>query len=151
MKFIVINGPNLNMLGVREKEIYGSKGYDYLCNYVFKEAEKRKVSVDIFQSNCEGDLIDFIQKAYFEQFDGIVINPGAYTHYSYAIYDAIKGIYIPAVEVHISDIFNRESFRKTSVIAPACIDQISGCGFESYTKAIDVLIKITKESLIEGK
>ncbi len=122
MKFIIINGPNLNMLGVREKEIYGSKHYDDLCNYVLKEAKKRKVCIDIFQSNCEGDLIDFIHKAYFEQLDGIIINPGAYTHYSYAIYDALKGINIPAVEVHISDIFNRESFRKTSVINPACID-----------------------------
>ena len=140
MKFMIINGPNLNMLGVREKNIYGEKNYEDICNYAIKEGEKRGYKIRIFQSNLEGEIINFIQKAYFENYDGIIINPGAYTHYSYAIHDAIKGISeIPTVEVHLSNIHSREEFRKISVTAPACIGQICGFGVFGYVMAMEAL------------
>lgn len=139
MKLMVINGPNLNMLGVREKGIYGDMDYKDICVYINKEASKRGHEVTLLQSNSEGEIINFIQKAYYEQFDSIIINPGAYTHYSYAIHDAIKGINIPTVEVHISNVHTREDFRKVSVTAPACIGQISGFGYFGYVLAINAL------------
>lgn len=128
---MVINGPNLNMVGVREKGVYGTKTFSEICDYIKEEYEKRGHSVTLLQSNSEGEIIDFLQKAYFENFDGVVINPGAYTHYSYAIHDAIKGnVGIPTVEVHLSNVHAREEFRHISRTAPACIGQI--CGFGEY-------------------
>ena len=139
MKLMIINGPNLNMLGVREKNIYGTKNFEDVCKYITDEADKRGHNIELFQSNIEGEIINFIQKAYFESYEGIIINPGAYTHYSYAIHDAIKGVNIPTVEVHLSNIHAREEFRKKSVIAPACIGQISGFGEYGYIMAMDAL------------
>ena len=142
MKIMVLNGPNLNMVGIREKEIYGERSFDGLINYIKEEADKRNVTVDCRQSNHEGDLVDWIQEAYFEKFDGIIINPGAYTHTSIAIADAIKAIApIPVIEVHISDISTREEFRRISYSAPYCVDQIKGHGFEGYIMALDELLK----------
>lgn len=140
MKIMVINGPNLNMLGVREKEVYGTKDFKEVIKYVKEEGEKRNIDITFFQSNIEGEIINAIQKAYFENFDGIIINPGAYTHYSYAIHDAIKGVSIRTVEVHLSNIHSREEFRKTSVTAPACIGQISGFGELGYVLAMEALL-----------
>ncbi len=134
MKIMILNGPNLNMLGIREPQVYGTEGYDALCTYVRSRCADDELQ--FFQSNSEGAIIDRLHACYFERFDGIVINPGAYTHYSYAIYDAIKAIGIPTVEVHISDIGSREAFRRVSVTAPACIAQISGRGIEGYVLAV---------------
>lgn len=131
MKILLINGPNINMLGIREKSIYGSLSYESLCDTVNKKAQELEIDLSIYQSNTEGEIIDTIQDAY-EKYDGIIINPGAYTHYSIAIYDALKSVNIPTVEVHISNIHAREEFRKTSVTAPACVGQISGFGIDSY-------------------
>ncbi|MEG0238137.1 MAG: type II 3-dehydroquinate dehydratase [Clostridium sp.] len=144
MKIMVINGPNLNMLGVREKNVYGTSNFEDVIKYIKEEGEKRNLNITFFQSNTEGEIIDTIQKAYFENFDGIIINPGAYTHYSYAIHDAIKGVSINTVEVHLSNIHAREEFRKISVTAPACIGQISGFGAHGYILAMDALIKGVK-------
>ena len=142
MKIMIINGPNLNMLGVREKNIYGTRNYEDVCNYVKEEGKKRNHEILMVQSNSEGEIIDFIQKAYFEKYEGIIINPGAYTHYSYAIHDALKGFDIPAVEVHLSNIHTREEFRRKSVTAPACIGQIAGFGGYGYIMAMDALANI---------
>lgn len=139
MKIMIINGPNLNMLGVREKNIYGTRNYEDVCNYVKEEGKKRNHEILMLQSNSEGEIIDFIQKAYFENYEGIIINPGAYTHYSYAIHDALKGFDIPAVEVHLSNIHTREEFRRKSVTAPACVGQIAGFGEYGYIMAMDAL------------
>ena len=139
MKILVINGPNINMLGIREKDIYGSLNYKTLCERLNKLSYELKVDLDIYQSNVEGEIINTIQEAY-EVYDGIVINPGAYTHYSYAIYDALKAVSIPTVEVHISNVNAREEFRKTSITAPACIGQISGFGIDSYVLGLKGLI-----------
>ena len=141
MKILVINGANMNMLGRREPDIYGKEDYAALCARIYEHAQSRGIAVECFQSNHEGAIIDAIQDA-DTTFDGIVINPGAYTHYSYAIHDALKAVRIPAVEVHMSDIQKREEFRHLSVTAPACIAQIRGHGFESYTMAIDMLSKL---------
>ncbi len=137
-KIMVINGPNLNMLGVREPQIYGEKTYTDLENYIEEYCKEKDIDVTILQSNGEGELIDFIQHTQ-GNFDGIVINPGAYTHYSYAIRDALASVEVPAVEVHISNIHKREEFRHTSVTAPSCIGQITGLGFKGYLLAIDFL------------
>lgn len=139
MKIMIINGPNLNMLGVREKNIYGTRNYEDVCNYVKEEGKKRNHEILMVQSNSEGEIIDFIQKAYFEKYEGIIINPGAYTHYSYAIHDALKGFDIPAIEVHLSNIHTREEFRRKSVTAPACVGQIAGFGEYGYIMAMDAL------------
>jgi len=139
MNITVINGPNINFLGMREKNIYGVKTYEELCKFIREEASKLGVDVSIYQENSEGGIISIIQKAYGIT-DGIVINPGAYTHYSYAIYDAIKSVEINTIEVHISNIYKREEFRHKSVIAPACIGQISGFGFYGYKYAMEALI-----------
>jgi len=141
MKFMVINGPNLNMLGLREPQIYGSQTYEELCAYIEEEGKKSGHEILCFQSNYEGEIINQIQKAYFDFFDGIIINPAAYTHYSYAIYDALKSVPLPAVEVHLTDIYEREEFRKVSVTAPACIDQIYGKGPRGYIEAINILVR----------
>ena len=134
MKFMVINGPNINMIGVREKGIYGSKSFTEICDYIKEEGEKRGHEVTLLQSNCEGTMIDFLQRAYFEKFDGVVINPGAYTHYSIALHDAIKGnTGIPTVEVHISNVHAREEFRHHSVISPIASGIIVGLGSSVYT------------------
>ncbi len=141
MKILVINGPNLNFLGIRDKKTYGNESYDNLVKMIMKWADEKNVEAECFQSNHEGDLIDRIQKAYFDGTDGIVINPGALTHYSYALYDAL-GSYdtIPKVEVHISDINSRDEFRKISVTAPACNKQIVGHGFQGYLEAMEYLL-----------
>ena len=140
MKILVINGPNLNMLGIREPAIYGAENYDALCRLINAFAEERGVDVEIFQSNHEGDIVDEIQQAYGTA-DGIVINPAAYTHTSIALLDAVKAVGIPTVEVHISDVSKREGFRQISYIRQACIATISGHGFRGYTEAMDLLIK----------
>ena len=138
MKVLIINGPNINMLGIREKDIYGAGAYQELISYITAYCEAENIEARFVQSNHEGDLVDAIQDAY-QKFDGIVINPAAYTHTSIAILDALKAVGIPAVEVHISDISAREDFRKISYIRGACIDTISGLGFEGYILAIKKL------------
>ena len=138
MKILVINGPNLNMLGIREPDIYGRSTYDDLCRLISEHAAEKGVEVELYQSNHEGDLVDKIQAAYGSA-DGIVINPGAYTHTSVAILDAVKAVAIPTVEVHISDVDAREEFRQISYIRLACIATISGHGFDGYLEAIDLL------------
>ena len=138
MRILVINGPNLNMLGIREPDIYGRATYESLCRKIRKHAEKRGIEVTLFQSNHEGALVDAIQQAYGRE-DGIVINPGAYTHTSIAILDAMKAVGIRAVEVHISDVNAREEFRKVSYIRAACEKTISGHGTDGYLEAMDYL------------
>lgn len=144
MKILIINGPNLNLLGIREKNIYGSLSYDSLCNYLYNESKKLDLEIDIVQSNIEGEIINFIHNAY-AKYNGIIINPGAYTHYSIAIYDALKAVEVPAVEVHISNIHAREEFRRKSVTAAACIGQICGFGVYGYVMALNAL----KNNLVE--
>lgn len=141
MKLLVINGPNLNFLGIREPGIYGKQDYNALLEMIAKKAEDTGCEIEVFQSNHEGAIIDRIQDAYFDGTEGIVINPGAYTHYSYAIHDALKSIEVGKVEIHISDIMNREAFRQISVTAPACDHQIYGKGLEGYLMAIDYLLE----------
>ncbi len=138
MKILVINGPNLNMLGIREPQIYGSKTYTDLVNMIAAHCETQGIDVEFYQSNHEGDLVDKIQQAYGNA-DGIVINPGAYTHTSIALLDAVKSVGIPTVEVHISDLDLREDFRKVSYIRLACIATVKGKGFDGYIEAIDLL------------
>lgn len=139
MKILVINGPNLNFLGIREKKIYGTQDYQFLLDLIAKKAKETGDEIVTYQSNHEGAIIDRIQEAYFDGTSGIVINPGAYTHYSYAIRDALASVEIPKVEVHISDITSREEFRKISVTAPVCNKQIYGQGLDGYLQAIDFL------------
>lgn len=139
MKILVINGPNLNFLGIREPEIYGSKTYKDLCDLIKNHANIEEVDIEIFQSNHEGVIVDKIQQAYYDKVDGIVINPAAYTHTSVAILDALKSVNIPTVEVHISDINEREEFRKHSYISLAAIKQIKGLGFNGYIEAMKYL------------
>lgn len=141
MKILIINGPNLNFLGIREKNIYGTENYDYLLNMIAEKGKETGCTIEVFQSNHEGAIIDRIQDAYFDGTEGIVINPGAYTHYSYAIHDALASITIPKVEIHISDITKREEFRKISVTAPACNRQIYGHGLQGYLEAVDYLLE----------
>ena len=138
MKILVIHGPNLNLLGTREPEVYGTQTLDELNDAIARHAESRGASVECFQSNHEGAIIDRIHEARGEA-DGIVINPGAYTHYSYAIHDALVAVGLPAIEVHLSDIPAREEWRRHSVIAPACREQISGHGAKGYLMAVDAL------------
>lgn len=139
MKILVINGPNLNFLGIREPEIYGSKTYKDLCDLIKNHANIEDIDVEIFQSNHEGVIVDKIQQAYYDKVDGIVINPAAYTHTSVAILDALKSVNVPTVEVHISDINEREEFRKHSYISLAAIKQIKGLGFNGYIEAMKYL------------
>ena len=139
MKIKVINGPNLNMLGIREPGIYGTQNYAALINMIEEHAAKRGIQVEVCQSNHEGDLVDMIQQAY-QTADGIVINPGAYTHTSIAILDAAKAVGLPMVEVHISDVSIREEFRQISYIRKACVKTIVGHGLQGYLEAMDYLI-----------
>ena len=138
MKILVIIGPNLNMLGIREPDIYGKSTYNDLCEMIKTHAEKLGAAVELYQSNHEGDIVDKIQSAYGNT-DGIVINPAAYTHTSVAILDALKAVAVPAVEVHISDVDAREEFRQISYVRLACIATISGHGFDGYIEAMDIL------------
>lgn len=135
MKFIVINGPNLNLLGVREPDIYGRETYADLENFIIKTAKEEGIEAEVYQSNHEGDIVDKIQSA-LGNFDGIVINPAAYTHTSIAILDALKAVSMPAVEVHLSDIDTREEFRKISYAGYACVKTIKGLGINGYRDAI---------------
>ena len=139
MKLLIINGPNLNMLGIREPGIYGTESYEALCRKVREYAAARGVEAELYQSNHEGDLVDKIQAAYGNT-DGIVINPGAYTHTSVALLDAVKAVGIPTVEVHISDVSRREAFRQVSYIRAACVATISGHGLDGYTEAMALLL-----------
>lgn len=139
MKILVINGPNINMLGIREPELYGSSGYAQLIDMIEAHAAELGLSVSCRQSNHEGELVDFIQQAYFDGVDGIVINPAAYTHTSVALLDALKAVSIPAVEVHISKVEQREDFRQISYVRPACIAAITGHGLKGYLEAMDLL------------
>lgn len=134
---VVINGPNLNFLGIREKTIYGTKTLQDIQEDIFKKADELSFKINFFTSNIEGEIIDFLQKCYFQKIDGIIINAGAFTHYSYAIRDAILSINIPTIEVHISNVYKREEFRHKSVIAPVCVGQISGFLENSYILALD--------------
>ena len=141
MKILVINGPNLNFLGIRQPGVYGAQDYEYLKKVIKKKADELEVEVDIFQSNYEGAIIDRIQEAYSDGTEGIIINPGAYTHYSYAIADALSSVeQIKKIEVHISNVYSREEFRHKSVTAPVCDGQISGLGFNGYMYAMETLV-----------
>ncbi|MCM1090219.1 MAG: type II 3-dehydroquinate dehydratase [Muribaculum sp.] len=140
-KLLVINGPNINFLGIREKSVYGTQDYQYLLDMIACKARECGQDIKVFQSNHEGAIIDRLQEAYFDGTEGIVINPGAYTHYSYAIRDALASIAVPKVEIHISDIMNREEFRKNSVTKAACDHQIYGKGLEGYLMAIDWILE----------
>ena len=141
MKILVLNGPNLNMLGTREPAIYGSGTYDDLQQMIRTHAEKCGVEVLFYQSNHEGALVDAIQQAYFDGMDGIVFNPGAYTHTSVALLDALKTVGIPTVEVHISNVAKREDFRQISYVRAACVATVMGKGLAGYTEALDILAK----------
>ena len=143
MRLLVINGPNLNMLGVREKNLYGDKSYSSLIKLIKTHAKQKGVKVSCYQSNYEGDIVTKIQKA-LNKYDGIVINPGAFTHTSVAILDALKSVNIPTVEVHITAVNEREDFRKISFIRDYALETISGKGFDGYLEGIDVLIKNNK-------
>ena len=145
MKILVINGPNLNMVGIREKGIYGTRDFQDICNYIKKEGQKRNIDIDLYQSNIEGEIINEIHKAYYEKYDGIIINPGAFTHYSYAIFDAIQAVNINTVVVHLSNIHAREEFRHKSVIAPACIGQICGLKEFGYVMAMEAIVRMKSE------
>ena len=140
MKLLIINGPNLNMLGIREKHIYGDRDYDALCDLIRGWARELGCEVELFQSNHEGAIVDRIQQAYFDGTDGIVINPAAYTHTSVAILDALKAVQLPAAEVHISDVTKREPFRQISYPGMACQSHFIGLGFEGYHEAMKSLI-----------
>lgn len=140
MNILVLNGPNLNMLGVREPEIYGNQTYRDLEDYIRGYCSSQDITVDIKQSNLEGIMIDILHWAN-DNFDGVILNAGAFTHYSYALYDAIKSIAIPVIEVHLTDINKREEFRKVSVIRDACKASVMGLGFKSYEEGIKLLIK----------
>lgn len=139
MKLLLLNGPNLNFLGIREKGVYGTEDYGYLVRMMKEKAEREGHELDIFQSNFEGGLIDKIQEAYYNGTEGIIINPGAFTHYSYALRDALSSVDIPKVEVHISNVHKREEFRHTSVTAPVCDGQVLGLGLKGYALAMDYL------------
>lgn len=140
MKILVINGPNLNFLGIREPEIYGKSTYQDLCTLINEKAKQLNIDIEIFQTNHEGSIVDEIQKAYFNKVDGIIINPAAYTHTSIAILDALKSVNIPCVEVHISDVSQREDFRKQSYVSLVAKKRIIGQGFNGYLQAIDYFV-----------
>ena len=140
MKIYIINGPNLNMLGVREPDIYGKKSYRELTESLEEYCRKKGIETVIYQSNHEGDLVDKIQEAYYEGADGIVINPAAYTHTSIALLDAVKSVGLPTVEVHISDVEQREEYRRISYIREAVCKTVSGKGMDGYFEAVDYLI-----------
>ena len=141
MKILVINGPNMNMLGIRQPEIYGKTSYKDLMDMIATEAEELGVEVRFFQSNHEGALVDAIHQAYFDKVEGIIINPAAYTHTSVALLDAVKAVGIPTVEVHVSDPDSREEFRHISYIRAACVKTISGRGLPGYLEALHYLVE----------
>lgn len=145
MNVLIVNGPNINFLGIREKAIYGVVDYESMNKRLFDKALKLSINLTVFQSNHEGEIIDELQRAYFNKIDGIIINPGAYSHYSYAIFDAIKSINIPTIEVHLTNIYNRDEFRKTSVTAVACEGVVSGFGILSYELALEAIISNVKK------
>jgi len=147
MKIMVINGPNLNMLGIREKNIYGTFTYEDLCKYIetYPNYKEKDIDFTFLQTNHEGEIVDYIHKAYTEKYDGIVLNAGAYTHTSVAIHDAIKAVSIPTVEVHISNIHAREEFRKVCMTSPACVGQITGLGKLGYVLAVVYLTEERKK------
>ena len=145
MNILVINGPNMNMLGIRQPEIYGHETYEDLKALVQAEADRLGVTVSFFQSNHEGALVDAIQQAYFDRVDGIILNPGAYTHTSVALLDAVKAVGIPTVEVHISDVRQREEFRQVSYVRAACVKTIMGRGLAGYVEAAAYL-----KALLDG-
>ncbi len=140
MNILVLNGPNLNMLGIREPEVYGSQTYKDLEDYCYNFEKNYDVKIDVKQSNLEGIMIDILHWGN-EMYDGVILNAGAFTHYSYALFDAIKSIHIPVVEVHLSDLTKRESFRQISVIRDACVGSIMGLGFKSYEEGLKLLLK----------
>lgn len=142
MKILVLNGPNINMLGIREPQHYGTATYEDLKSLVLKNAGSTEV--EFYQSNHEGDLVDAIQKAYFEKIDGIIFNPAAYTHTSVAILDALKAVKIPCVEVHISKVEERDSFRQISYVREACVKTITGKGLDGYVEALEFLKEYIK-------
>ena len=145
MRILVINGPNINFLGIREKGIYGNQDYAYLEKLINEKARELDTDVEIFQSNHEGAIIDRIQQAYYDKVDGIVINPGAFTHYSYAVRDALASVAdIPKIEVHISNVHTREEFRHTSVTVPVCNGQVVGLGLNGYLYAMEALKDMLK-------
>lgn len=139
MNILILNGPNINMLGIREPEIYGSENYDELCRRINRHAAEAGIGCRILQSNHEGDLVDMIQQAFFDRVDALVFNPGAYTHTSIAIADALKATRIPTVEVHISVVSSRETFRQVSYIREFCIATVSGKGTDGYLEAMDII------------
>ena len=141
MKILVLNGPNLNFLGIREPAVYGKETYQDLVDFLHQLGNKNNVEINVKQSNIEGVLIDYLQEAYFEKYDAVVMNPGAFTHYSYAIRDAISSVQIPTVEVHLSDITKREEFRKISYVSLYCQKRIIGHGLNGYLEAIDYLLE----------
>ena len=145
MHILLLNGPNLNLTGLREPGVYGTKSYEAICAHLKTEAEKRNIDLDIRQSNHEGLLIDWVHEALLKKYDAIILNAGAYTHYSYALHDALKAAALPTVEVHLSNIHAREEFRHTSVLAPACLGQICGFGPQGYVLAMDALLGHIKE------
>ena len=138
MKLLIVNGPNLNMLGIRERNLYGAQDYDALCDFLRAQAQRLNVEIELFQSNHEGAIVDAIQSAY-GRMDGIVINPAAYTHTSVAILDALKAVSLPAVEVHLTDVNAREDFRKISYARLACETTFAGYGFDGYRMAMEYL------------
>lgn len=144
MKLLVLNGPNLNLLGVREKKLYGQEDYVALCQLLYNEARRLGLEVEIKQTNSEGELVGYIQEA-LDSCDGIIINPAAYTHYSIAVLDALKAVNLPSVEVHITNIHKREDYRRRSVTAAGCDGQISGLGFKGYVLAMEYLVDIISE------
>lgn len=146
IKLLVMNGPNINFLGIREKGIYGEETYEGLCNRIQEKAEQMGMEVEVFQSNSEGGLIDRIQAAYTDGTRGIIINPGAYTHYSYALRDALASVQLPKLEVHISNVHQREEFRHTSVTAPVCNGQIVGLGLLGYELAMEAMESLVQEA-----
>lgn len=150
LRLLVINGPNLNLLGRREPEVYGRQAYKDLEALIKEQAAQKGLEVAVLQSNHEGEIIDAIHQA-ADKYDGLIINPGAYTHYSYAIFDAIKGVGLPTLEVHLSNIAAREEFRRHSVTAAACLGQISGLGFHGYLAALDYLAEYTAVPKSPGK
>ena len=147
MRIMVINGPNLNMLGIREKNIYGTFTYEDLCKYIetYPNYKEKDIDFTFLQTNHEGEIVDFIHKAYTEKYDGVVLNAGGYTHTSVAIHDAIKAVSIPTVEVHISNIHAREEFRKVCMTSPACVGQITGLGKLGYVLAVVYLTEERKK------
>lgn len=149
MKLYIINGPNLNMLGIREPDHYGKTTYSDLCDMIKEHCGEKNIEAVLYQSNHEGDLVDKIQEAYFEGADGIIINPGAYTHTSIALLDAVKSTSLPTVEIHISAVETREAFRQISFIREACIKTITGEGVMGYLHAIDDLSAYLRKEIIE--